>query len=246
VPAQPSFAFPPISVHFCLPEPTRKKAYLVDIYVLGRAAFCTTNDDGNSLKGILESRNISKVCFDIRNDSDALFSHYQISVDCIKYLQLMELATRNFSRTFLAKLAKCIENDSTVSDATKSEWKRTKDNIGRLYALENDGRYRIFDERPIKAEIVQYCARDVALFPELWNVYGAKLRPVGDAFWRVMQRRATNERIKVSQSVNYNPQAGNKAYGPWDQGRIESDTDDWNNDVILMVQVGMVLNKDDC
>ena len=73
---------------------TTKTTYLVDIHVLGNLAFSTTNREGNSLKAVLESPTIPKVFFDIRNDSDALFSHYQISVNGIRDLQLMELATR--------------------------------------------------------------------------------------------------------------------------------------------------------
>jgi exonuclease 3'-5' domain-containing protein 1 len=50
-----------------------------------------------------------EVIFDIRNDSDALFSLFQISVDGIKDLQLMELATRRGSKDFVAGLATCVE-----------------------------------------------------------------------------------------------------------------------------------------
>jgi exonuclease 3'-5' domain-containing protein 1 len=74
-----------------------------------------------SLKTILESPTIPKVFFDIRNDSDALFSHFQISVDGIKDLQLMELASRKGSQNLVARLAKCIEKESPVSTAAKAE-----------------------------------------------------------------------------------------------------------------------------
>jgi exonuclease 3'-5' domain-containing protein 1 len=51
---------------------------LVDIYTLGDKAFPTIGAGGRTLKGILESDSIPKVFFDVRNDSDALFSHFQI------------------------------------------------------------------------------------------------------------------------------------------------------------------------
>jgi exonuclease 3'-5' domain-containing protein 1 len=63
-----------------------QKTYLIDIHSLGRTAFLTTNNSGTSLKTILEFLVIPKVVFDIRNDSDALFSLFQISVDGIKDL----------------------------------------------------------------------------------------------------------------------------------------------------------------
>jgi exonuclease 3'-5' domain-containing protein 1 len=58
-----------------------KKIYLIDIHRLGRTAFSTTNNSATSLKTILESPTIPKVIFDIRNNSDALFSNFQISVN---------------------------------------------------------------------------------------------------------------------------------------------------------------------
>ncbi len=66
---------------------SRKKIYLINIHRLGKTAFSTTNSSATSLKTILEPPTIPKVIFDIRNDSDALFSHYEISVDGIKDLQ---------------------------------------------------------------------------------------------------------------------------------------------------------------
>jgi len=104
-----------------------KKAYLIDIHSLGEAAFSTTTSSGTSLKTILESSTIPKVVFDIRNDSDALFSLFQISVDGIKDLQLIELASRTGSRKFVSGLAKCIEKESPISAAAKTEWRLAKD-----------------------------------------------------------------------------------------------------------------------
>lgn len=211
----------------------RKKVYLIDIYRLGKTAFSTTNSSATSLKTILESPTIPKVTFDIRNDSDALFSHYQISVDGIKDLQLMELATRKGSKDYVAGLAKCIENDSPVSIVTKAEWQRRKEGASRLYAPEKGGRYEIFNERPMRSEIVQYCASDVALLPGLYNVYNAKLCLPGAKFWQVQVRETTKNRIKLSQSPGYDGQAKTKARGPWDKESLEQAIDDWNDDVMF-------------
>lgn len=76
--------------------------YLVDVHCLGKLVFETSNNRGTSLKSILESSTIPKVIFDVRNDSNALFSEYQISVNGIKDLQLMELAARRESKDFVA------------------------------------------------------------------------------------------------------------------------------------------------
>ena len=197
-----------------------KKIYLIDIHRLGKTAFSTTNSSATSLKTILESPTIPKVIFDIRNDSDALFSLFQISVNGIQDLQLMELATRKGSKDFVAGLAKCIENESPISAAAKEEWQRTKEGTNRLFNPKKGGRYEIFNDRPMKPEIIQYCARDVALLPGLYNVYNAKLS--GEAFWQAQVRKATKDRIKLSQSPGYDEQAKSKKIrGPWNRGFIE-------------------------
>jgi len=76
-------------------------------------------------------------------------------------------------------------------------------------------------------------------------VYGAKLRPDGQAFWGCKVREATVEHIKFLQSVGYDGQAKNKVYEPWDTGQIERDMYDWNDDVLMMAQLGMIINKID-
>ncbi|OAF60358.1 hypothetical protein VC83_03560 [Pseudogymnoascus destructans] len=196
------------------------KIYLIDIYTLGGAAFSTTNSNSVSLKTVLESPAIPKVIFDVRNDSDALFSHFQISVDGIKDLQLMELASRMGNRAYVAGLAKCIEKDSPVFTTVKTEWQHTKDSASRLYNPEKGGRYEVFNERPMRPDIKEYCARDVALLPGLYGVYAAKLQNEG-AFWRVLVREATTDRIKLSQSTSYNGQSEDKCCGPWDEWSIQ-------------------------
>lgn len=186
----------------------QNKVYLIDVHVLGSAAFLTTNSSAVSLKSILESPSIPKVIFDVRNDSDALFSHYQVSVDGIKDLQLMELATRRGPRDFVAGLVKCVENDSPITPTAKAGWRRTKEVARQLYDPEKGGRYEIFNERPLRPEIEDYCAGDVVQLPGLFDVYDAKLRPSrgGGAFWRVQVREATRDRIKLSQHPAYDGQ----------------------------------------
>ncbi|KAK5134987.1 hypothetical protein LTR08_005939 [Meristemomyces frigidus] len=208
--------------------PPKDKVYLVDVHRLGRAAFSTANTSDTSLKTILESTAILKVVFDVRNDSDALYSHYQISLGGIVDLQLMELATRRGSRAWIAGLSKCIEHDSSVSSAVKAKWQRTKEAGSRLFNPEKGGRYEVFNERPLRPEIVRYCAQDVALLQGLHDVYKARLHP----FWQVEVQNATKERVKLSQSATYEPQGGNRARGPWSEDHIEQATDAWNETLL--------------
>ena len=230
-----------LSLHIA---PTQK-TYLIDIHSLGRAAFSTTNNSGTSLKTILESSTIPKVVFDIRGDSDALFGLFQISVAGIKDLQLMELAYRTGSREFVSSLAKCIEKESPISAAAKTEWRFTKERGHRLFAPEKGGRYEIFNERPLKPEIIEYCKQDVVLFPGLYDVYNIKLRQPGEAYWRVHVRETTKDRIKLSQSSGYDDKSKHNALG-WNDQTIEDDIESWNDMIMMEASAGQyVLNEND-
>ncbi|KAK5046728.1 hypothetical protein LTR84_007489 [Exophiala bonariae] len=223
------------------------KTYIVDVNLLCGSAFSTLSTNKEwSLKTVLESQHIPKVFFDVRNDSDALYSHYQISINGVVDLQLLELATRKGSRNRVAGLAKCIQTDSSVSDDSKRAWRETKEAIGRLYDPKSGGRYEVFNECPLRPDILQYCAYDVELLPSLWEVYSTELLKTGYGCWRSMIRHETQERIKLSQSPHYNGQAQSKVYGPWDSHNIEAAIENWNDDVMLLeVHDGMVLDEYD-
>ncbi|KAI7975485.1 hypothetical protein EIK77_003326 [Talaromyces pinophilus] len=224
----------------------RLTTYIIDVHSIGRDTFTTENSNGNSLRAVLQSPTIPKVFFDVRNDSDALYSHYNISVNAIIDVQLLELATRNDSMDFVAGLAKCIKKDSTASAAVKSSWQRTKETVTRLYDPYKGGNFDVFNERPLKPEIIRYCKQDVELLPSLWEVYSSKLRRPDMACWRQMVKQETQERIKLSQSKNYDGQAKSKVCGPWDSINIEESIEDWNNDVIIWsINAGMVLDEND-
>jgi exonuclease 3'-5' domain-containing protein 1 len=165
--------------------------YIIDVHILGSDAVFTTNCTGNSLKSIVESPKVPKVFFDIHHDSDALYSQYHIYVNGIIDVQLLELVTRNDSKEFVAGLARCIEKDSTVSGVVKQLWQRTKGDVSRLYDPRKGGCYEVFNERPLKAEILQYYRQDVELLPTLWEVYSYKLRGPSNGAWRSIVRKAT-------------------------------------------------------
>lgn len=160
------------------------KTYIIDIFKLGEEAFTATSATGTSLKNILESENTPKVFFDIRNDSDALFSHYGIRVGGIRDLQVMEFATRRGPPArFITGLANCIKYDCPMTESQKQSWLQMKDRAGRLYDPNKGGRYEVFNERPLRREICEYSAQDVALLPKLWEAYSTKLSNSNKGFW---------------------------------------------------------------
>ena len=199
----------------------KKIVYLVDIYTLGSSALSTTNAKINSLQTLLGSSVIPKVIFDVRNDSDALYSLYQVSVDGIEDLQLMKLGCRRGSKDHVMSLAKCIEYHCPIHAEAQKEWQETKCHATQLFDPEKGGRYEIFNERPLNRDIIRYCTQHVTLLPELYNVYNSKLQLPGEMFWREEVRKATKQRIKLSQSPEYDGQAKDKVQGPWDDSYIE-------------------------
>jgi len=152
-----------------------EKVHLIDVTTLGKDAFDGTGSDGRSLRDILESSEIIKVFFDIRNDSDALYSLYNVQVRGIWDLQLMELASRNFQKRCVNGLAKCMERDSRIGNEGKTEWRRGKERGHDLFEPTRGGSYAVFDQRPLSAEVENYCTQDVAFMPHLCEIYREKL-----------------------------------------------------------------------
>ncbi len=131
----------------------RDKVYLIDVTTLGRDAFDVAGSDGRSLRSILESSKIIQVFFDIRNDSDALFSLYDVKVRGIWDLQLLQLASREFSKRCVNGLAKCIERDSRIGYAEKQKWQTVKMKGRSLFDPARGGSYAVFDERPLSSDV---------------------------------------------------------------------------------------------
>ncbi|RDH26307.1 exonuclease [Aspergillus welwitschiae] len=176
-----------------------QKTFLVDILSLKDKAFSHSTSDGSTLRSILESPSISKVFFDVRNDSDALFSQYGIELAGVQDLQLMELATR-----------KCIEHDAPMTISGRARWKACKDGGRKLFAPECGGSYEVFIIRPLSAEIMQYCAQDVRLLPKLWHKYYQRMTPS----WRRKVEEEVKNRIELSKSATYNGKGRHMALAP--------------------------------
>ncbi|KAG6024252.1 hypothetical protein E4U19_003874 [Claviceps sp. Clav32 group G5] len=191
--------------------PSLSTAYIVDVHTMGKVAFNIANAAGVTLKAVLEASQINKVFFDVRNDSDSLFHHFQISLQGVQDLQLMELATRRQNRRLVAGLARAIQNDSPISSSDKLKWEQHKKSTNDLFDPQKGGRFEVFSERPFRKGILEYCVGDVVLLPGLYNIYERKL----SAVWRERVRTATVARVRLSQSASYVPNNRDNALGPW-------------------------------
>ncbi|KFY12513.1 hypothetical protein V492_03829 [Pseudogymnoascus sp. VKM F-4246] len=190
-----------LSVHVA---PT-KETYLIDIHTLNGAAFSTTTNDGTSLKTILETSTIPKVIFDIRNGSDALFALFEVSVDGIIDVQLMEMETHWYlSHKVAPSLVSCINTSSSISSEEKAEWHETKQDGYRFLAPWCDGQFEVLNERPIKPEIARCCGLDVELLVRLYGDYNSELqKSTKGRQWQDRIIEETKLRIKLSQSPDY-------------------------------------------
>jgi exonuclease 3'-5' domain-containing protein 1 len=191
---------------------TKKMTYLVDIHTLKKIAFSTPGTDGKTtLKTILESSAIPKVFFDVRNDSDALYSLFGVELQGIQDVQLMELATRAFSKRYVNGLARCISNDASLTFKESREWTDIKNKGRSLFAPEMGGSYHVFNVRPLAEELRSYCVQDVQFLPRLRAHYYASMSQM----WKDRVEVATRARVAESQSTNYRPHGRQKALGPW-------------------------------
>jgi hypothetical protein len=98
------------------------------------------NESPVMLKSTLECHSTPKVFFDVRNDSDALFSYFEIRLNCIHDLRLMELATCRMSRAYLNSLAECIDYDTNMSIAQRQHATHIKNQGTRRQALRAEQR----------------------------------------------------------------------------------------------------------
>lgn len=189
------------------PNPT---VYFVDVHTLQNKAFETSNDDGHTFQSILESPDIPKVLFDVRNDSDALFSLFQIKLQCLVDLQILEYATRESRGKHVKGLATCVQTESLRLELFSNDWNKIKEEGRKLFAPEKGGRYEVFNERPLPKALVDYCEQDVLLMPGLLRLYAKRLIPG----WAKQLQAIFDARITLSQSLTFNGKGQHMAVGP--------------------------------
>ena len=148
----------------------------------------------------------------MRNDSDALYSHYGVRLGGVIDLQLLEFVTRPGTRRprFVNGLAKCISESGKLSWKEAQIWEWVKKDGVREFAPEKGGTYEVFLRRPLSLAMQKYCAEDVLKMPPLLCVYAAQIEP---HLAHQVAVEALN-RVKLSQRPDYNPHGRQKAVGP--------------------------------
>lgn len=199
--------------------------FLIDVYKLNKATFTTTGKEGKTLKDILESPQMPKVFFDVRNDADALFAQFGVALQSVQDIQLMEDAsrfTRGSGKRLLSSLAKCVERDALMTFEAKQRWTTVRMRGEELYDPEKGGSYEVFNSRPLMEDILQFCVQDVRYMPFLRSLYWGRL----DSDWRTEVEEETMARVQLSQRETYQPHGSERALSPW-QGSQHDES--WNN-----------------
>ncbi|KAK7052130.1 ribonuclease H-like domain-containing protein [Favolaschia claudopus] len=193
-----------------------ERVWLVDIVVLGPGAFEVKGSSNQSLKSILEDRSVKKLFFDLRNDSDALFNLFGVTLANVYDLQLLEVAVRwsnvGVCPRFVKGLVSSLENylAPLKSAMEMRKWTRVKEAGLILFAPEHGGKYEVFEQRPLALALVDYCAQDVASLHELETVLHQRIGRRGSN-WEARVRAESEVRVRVAFQANYLPRSRDKA-----------------------------------
>lgn len=150
--------------------------------------------------------------WDVRNDSDALFSLYGISLQTVYDVQLLEVAFRQ-SRNKYSKTVKGL--GTAVQEYVKPDpqWTEVKKAGKALLFPELGGRFELFEERPLESRILAYAANDVSLLFRLGTVleegiYGNRVK------WKQRVLEASKKRVVESHQAAYDPDGKGRALSP--------------------------------
>ncbi|EXJ71468.1 uncharacterized protein A1O5_05276 [Cladophialophora psammophila CBS 110553] len=186
------------------------ETFIVDVFTLGHAAFDTIFQ-GNSLRMLLQSPSIPKVIFDVRNDSDAMFHHYNIALSGVVDLQMMEYFQENRSSRNLASLRHCIEHDATLSPEEIRRWSEVKASVLHPRRDNADPKNLPSQRRPLDENLIFYAAGDVEHLPLLHRAYCQRLTEEG---WQAVHIE-TGRRLRRSMQPSYDTESKQKGKGPY-------------------------------
>lgn len=194
-----------------------KCVFIFDVYALGNRVFeC-------GLRNILESSSIEKLMFDCRKDSDALYHLYNVGLNNVTDLQLMDVTcnrSNNKSKVSvpsrshpkywqilgqnldkLRGLGTCIE--SVLGESNVAESKK----VVQRQMQQSDSLWR---QRPLPEDLLSYCCEDVKNLHNLFIMFSSQnvnLKSIKAASQRYVdyERSIPSDRLKYYQSSHYLP-----------------------------------------
>ena len=180
---------------------------VVDVLTLGESAFNIEAENGKSLKSILEDPEIPKCVWDVRNDADALWAHFQVKLAGVVDVQLLENASRpaRVDKARLSGLDNAVRYDLKLGFMGRERWIRTKNDVRSRMSQD------IFSSRPLAPDTLQYCINDVVHLPALRKHYMERITPD----WLAKSREESSRRVADAWSPGYQPQSPEKVFSPW-------------------------------
>lgn len=147
-------------------DPSRNKIWLIDVKRIGKAGFhFKPTTHGKSLQSLLEDAHLPKYLWDARVDAHVLWSQFQVKLDGVTDIQLLEDASRKTNKTLLHDLEKSVHDDGRFTAQERQRWQRGIKDIQDLKI--ND----VFSERPLNPKTMAYCVNNVVFLPRLKEVY---------------------------------------------------------------------------
>ena len=134
------------------------------------------------------------------------------------------------SKTRLRGLGNCIIQDLGLGSQEKQRAEAIKKKGVQLFAPEKGGSYAVFNQRPMREEIVDYCVQDVVYLPKLFDKYNAKLANAvrldptittslsttgSQNVWAYRVIESSAERVALSQREDFDSKRMDMKKGPW-------------------------------
>ncbi|KAF4441823.1 3'-5' exonuclease [Fusarium austroafricanum] len=155
-----------------------RHTYVLDVYTLGEKCFSTQGKSGRSLKHILEAEDIIKVLFGVRNSSEALYSHYNITLAGIHDIELWHQGTDiHIARNFRGPL----HMYPWVKDCPEEKgltWLQRVERGIQLFTTDKGESYEVFTQRPLPSDLLSSFVQKVQSLPRLYY-YHSKIDLTG-------------------------------------------------------------------
>jgi exonuclease 3'-5' domain-containing protein 1 len=185
------------------------KTYIIDLLTLQFSAFLMTAPGLTlTLKQVLESPNIPKYFHDVRNDSNALWFHYKISLEGTLDTQIMQNVVytsrdendcRYPKKDRIVGLSLCMEEERMLLTWEEQvEFNRNK----QLFQRGDD--WSVMRIRPMPERVIKYCTNDVKYLLRLVDRYDGLVR---DEKQKRMYTLESERRIAESKMEEYEPRA---------------------------------------
>jgi hypothetical protein len=139
-----------------------------------------------------------------------MFSHYNITLDGVVDLQLMEYFQEGRTGRYLTGLKRCIERDSGLPSDDIRPWIQVKEEVARLYQ-DADQDYLPSQTRPLPENLLLYAAGDAEHLPTLYQTYR---RTLTKQAWEKVKSES-QKRLRQSRQPHYDPQGKQKGKGPY-------------------------------